>query len=318
MQKTGRVRAALGRFRRKYGIGTCFYLPFFLLFCLFTIIPVFVSMYISLTDYDMLGQMHFVGLKNYANLFLYDENFLLAVKNTFLIGGVSGVVGYLASFLFAWLINGMKLKKVYTVLFYMPSIAGGMTVIWDYLFSGDRYGLINNALINMGLLSQPIVWNCDVDWIVPINMLIIIWGSMGTGFLVFLAGLQNEDKQLIEAGRIDGIRSSAQELWYIVLPQMKPQLLFGAINSIVAALGVFPSFGGFPSPNYVAHTLAAHIQDHGFLRFEMGYASAVSMVLFLLSFILGQVVIRVLSDRTPRRPRRIRLFGGKGGDTDGR
>lgn len=293
---------------RKYGIGTCFYMPFFLLFCLFTIIPVFISMFMSLTNYDMLGQADFIGLENYSNLFLYDENFILALKNTFLIGGVSGVIGYLASFLFAWIINNMKLKKVYTVMFYMPSIAGGMTVIWDYLFSGDRYGLINNALINLGILNQPIVWNQDTDYIIPINMFIIIWGSMGTGFLVFLAGLQNEDKQLLEAGRIDGIRTELQELWYIILPQMKPQLLFGAINSIVAALGIFPSFGGFPSPNYVAHTLSAHIQDYGFLRFEMGYASAISMILFILSFVLGQVVIRVLSERPVKRPKRI---GGK-------
>ncbi len=293
---------------RKYGIGTCFYMPFFLLFCLFTIIPVFISMFMSLTNYDMLGQADFIGLENYSNLFLYDENFILALKNTFLIGGVSGVIGYLASFLFAWIINNMKLKKVYTVMFYMPSIAGGMTVIWDYLFSGDRYGLINNALINLGILNQPIVWNQDTDYIIPINMFIIIWGSMGTGFLVFLAGLQNEDKQLLEAGRIDGIRTEIQELWYIILPQMKPQLLFGAINSIVAALGIFPSFGGFPSPNYVAHTLSAHIQDYGFLRFEMGYASAISMILFILSFVLGQVVIRVLSERPVKRPKRI---GGK-------
>lgn len=301
-------RSPLRAWARKYGIGACFYMPFFLLFCLFTIIPVFVSMFMSLTDYDMLGHAGFIGMDNYANLFLHDGNFLLALKNTFLIGGVSGVIGYLASFLFAWVINNMKLKKLYTVLFYMPSIAGGMGVIWDYLFSGDRYGLINNALIRVGLLNQPIVWNQNADWIIPINMLIIIWGSMGTGFLVFLAGLQNEDKQLIEAGRIDGIRADWQELWYIILPQMKPQLLFGAINSIVGALGVFPSFGGFPSPNYVAHTLSAHIQDYGFLRFEMGYASAVSMILFLLSFILGQVVIRLLSERQIRRPKRI---GGK-------
>ena len=301
-------RSPLRAWARKYGIGACFYMPFFLLFCLFTIIPVFVSMFMSLTDYDMLGHADFIGMDNYANLFLHDGNFLLALKNTFLIGGVSGVIGYLASFLFAWVINNMKLKKLYTVLFYMPSIAGGMGVIWDYLFSGDRYGLINNALIRVGLLNQPIVWNQNADWIIPINMLIIIWGSMGTGFLVFLAGLQNEDKQLIEAGRIDGIHADWQELWYIILPQMKPQLLFGAINSIVGALGVFPSFGGFPSPNYVAHTLSAHIQDYGFLRFEMGYASAVSMILFLLSFVLGQVVIRLLSERQIRRPKRI---GGK-------
>lgn len=301
-------RSAFRTWVRKNGIGSCFYMPFFLLFCLFTILPVFISIFLSLTDYDMLGKLHFVGLKNYVNLFMFDGNFQLALKNTFYIGGVSGLVGYLASFLFAWIINNMRMKKLFTVMFYMPSIAGGMTVIWDYLFSGDRYGLINNALINMGLMEQPIVWNQNADFIVPINMLIIIWGSMGTGFLVFLAGLQNEDKQLLEAGHIDGIHTQLQELWYILLPQMKPQLLFGAISSIAGSMGVFPAFGGFPSPNYAAHTLAAHIQDYGFLRFEMGYASAASTVLFLISFTLGQVVIHVLSDHTVKVPKRI---GGK-------
>lgn len=234
---------------RKNGIGICFYMPFFLLFCLFTIIPVFISMFMSLTNYDMLGNMEFVGLENYINLFLYDENFTLAIKNTFLIGGVSGVVGYLASFLFAWIINNMKLKKLYTVLFYMPSISGGMAGHLGLPFQRrSGYGLINNTLINMGLLNQPIVWNQNTDYIVPINMLIIIWGSMGTGFLVFLAGLQNEDKQLLEAGRIDGIHTEWQELWYIILPADETAAAVRRHQQHCRRFGDFPEFRRLPQP----------------------------------------------------------------------
>ena len=296
------------RWVQKYGMGTLLYMPCFILFVLFTIIPVIIGMAMSFTNYDMLMTPKFIGLENYKNLFIYDENFAKAIQNTFIIGGIAGPVGYLASFLFAWIINNLKCRKLFTVIFYAPSIAGsGMTVIWDYLFSGDRYGFINNLLINIGIIQSPIIWNADTDFIVPINILIMGWGSMGTGFLVFMAGLQNLDPQLTESGRIDGIKNVFQELWFITLPQMKPQLLYGAINTIVTSLGVFPSFGGFPSPNYVAHTLSAHIQDYGFLRFEMGYASAVSMILFVLSFGLGQVVIRLLTERDPKPPRKRRL-----------
>ncbi len=300
--------SGIKRWTQKYGIGTLFYLPFFILFVLFTVIPVLIGMGMSFTNYDMLMKPEFIGLDNYKNLFILDENFAKAFQNTFIIGGIAGPVGYLASFLFAWVINNMKCKKLFTVIFYAPSIAGsGMMVIWDYLFSGDRYGFINNVLINIGIIQSPIIWNADTSYIVPINILILIWGSMGTGFLVFMAGLQNLDPQLSESGRIDGIRNSLQELWYITLPQVKPQLLYGAINTIVTSLGVFPTFGGFPSPNYVAHTFSAHIQDYGFMRFEMGYASAVSMVLFFLSFGLGQVVIRLLSERDAKPPRKRRV-----------
>lgn len=301
-------QSACRRWIHTYGLGALFYMPFFILFLIFTIIPVFIGMGMSFTNYDMLRAPEFLGLDNYKNLFIFDENFSKALINTFVIGGIAGPVGYLASFLFAWILNNLRFKRLFTVILYAPSVAGGMGIMWDYLFSADRYGLINNILINIGLINSPIIWSADTDYIVPINILIIVWGSMGTGFLVFLAGLQNLDPQMAEAGRIDGIRNAFQELWFIILPQVKPQLLYGAISTIVASVGIFPSFGGFPSPNYVAHTLAAHIQDYGFVRFELGYASAICMVMFFLSFGLGQVVIRLLGehDRKIRKPKAVK------------
>lgn len=297
---------ALKKWFNQYGMGSFFVLPFLVLFIVFTLLPVLIGVILSFTRYDFLGSPEFIGLENYKNLLIRDGNFALALKNTFIIGGIAGPVGYLMSFLFAWIINNMHFKRLFIIIFYAPSITGGMTVIWDYLFSGDRYGLINNFLLNLGVINQPIIFNQNSEYIIPVNLLIIIWGSMGTGFLVFVAGLQNNDAQMLEAARIDGIRNSFQELWYIILPQMKPQLLYGAINSIVGAVGISPAFGGFPSPNYVAHTLSHHIQDHGFLRFEMGYASAICTIMFLISFILGRVVMVLLTDRPRKRPKRIK------------
>ena len=301
-----RQKVNFKRLISEYYLGTLFFLPFLILFMLFTIIPIGISILISFTDYDMLRAWNFVGVENYKNLFIFDEIFMLALKNTLIIGGITGPVGYLASFIFAWVINGLKPQKVFVIAFYAPSLAGGLTIIWDYLFSGDRYGLINNILMNIGILNEPIQWATNSDYIVPINILIIIWSSMGTGFLVFLAGLKNNDAQLLEAGQIDGIKNGWQELWYIILPQMKPQLLFGAINSISASVGIFPTFGGFPSPNYSAHTLAAHLQDHGFLRFEMGYASAITVVIFIVSFVLGKVIVKILGESGKKERRNYR------------
>lgn len=175
-----------------------------------------------------------------------------------------------------------------------------MSVIWLYFFSGDRYGFINNILINIGLISEPIQWTVDANYILPVVMIISIWMSMGTGFLVFLAGLQNINSEYYEAGAIDGIRNKFQELIYLTLPMMKPQLLFGAINSIVSSFGVFDiavSVAGMPSPNYAAHTIVAHLYDYAFIRFQMGYASAIAIVLFLITFLLGRIVFRLLGEK---------------------
>lgn len=285
---------------KEYRVGTLMILPFLVLFLLFTIIPVIISIGISMTNYDMLQAPEWVWLDNYKNLFMDDDIFSIAISNTLVIALIAGPVGYLGSFFMAWYLNQLKGRNLFAICFYAPSITSGvaMSVVWLYLFSGDRYGLVNNLLMNMGIINTPVVWNQNTDTILPIIILIQIWMSMGTGFLVFLAGLQNENKELLEAGQIDGIRNKWQELWLITLPQMKPQLLFGAINAVVGVFSVFDvamSFAGFPSPNYAAHTIVAHLYDYAFLRYEMGYASAISFILFVITFLIGQVLMRALS-----------------------
>ena len=215
---------------------------------------------------------------------------------------ITGPIGYLLSFFAAWVINQLKFKRGFALAFYAPSITSGiaMSTVWLVIFSSDRYGYLNNILLNLGMIDSPILWNTDPQYIMKVIMIISLWMSMGTGFLVFLAGLQNVSSSYYEAAAIDGVKNKFQELFYITLPLMKPQLLFGAINAIVSSFGVFDiavSVAGMPSPNYAGHTIVAHLYDYAFIRFQMGYASAVAVVLFVMTFLLGKVVMRLLSSK---------------------
>jgi len=288
----------------KYGTGYLFLAPFIILFTIFVIVPFFVSLGLSFAYYNMLEPPEWIGLDNYKLLFLEDDVFLIGVKNTLIFAFVTGPIGYLASFFAAWVINELHARKFFSLAFYAPSITSGiaMSVIWLYIFSPDRYGLINNLLIKLGFLTatEPILWTSNPETIMPVIIIISIWMSMGTGFLVFLAGLQNMPGELYDAANIDGVKNVFQKLWYITLPMMKPQLLFGAVNSIVNSFNVFgvaTTVAGFPSPDYAGHTIVAHLYDYAFIRFEMGYASAIAVFLFVLTFLLGRICMKVFSSK---------------------
>lgn len=290
------------RFWKRHAVGYMMIAPFFLLFIVFVILPVLIAIVLSFTDYNMFQRLDFIGLSNYKTLLMDDRIFLTALGNTFVFAVIVGSIGYFMSFLAAWVINQLHFKMLFALAFYAPSITSGvaMSTIWLYFFSPDRYGLINNLLLQMGLISEPILWTSDPRYIMPVIIFISIWMSMGTGFLVFLAGLQNVDRTMYEAAAIDGLKTRWQELKYITLPCMKPQLLFGAITTVANSFGVFDvavTVAGFPSPNYAGHTIVAHLYDYAFIRFQMGYASAVATVLFIITFLIGQVIIRLLSDR---------------------
>ena len=298
--KTGLASAK--RFIRKNWMGYLFLLPFVVLFSIFVVAPVLYAVGLSFTDYNMMQPAKFVGLNNYKLLFLDDEVFLTAISNTLTFAVITGPIGYLLSFFAAWVINQLKFKRGFALAFYAPSITSGiaMSTVWLVIFSSDRYGDLNNILLNLGMIDSPILWNTDPQYIMKVIMIISLWMSMGTGFLVFLAGLQNVSSSYYEAAAIDGVKNKFQELFYITLPLMKPQLLFGAINAIVSSFGVFDiavSVAGMPSPNYAGHTIVAHLYDYAFIRFQMGYASAVAVVLFVMTFLLGKVVMRLLSSK---------------------
>ena len=273
--------------RRNNRISYAFIAPWLLAFLIFTLIPILASVSLSFTNFNMGPHVRWVGLSNYLRLLLDDDVFLISLRNTILYAVVTGPVGYILSFLIAWLINdlGRNLRSFLTLLFYAPSLSANIYVIWTYIFSGDSYGLLNSWLIQLGLLRETVNWLNDPAYNSIVVIIVILWMSMGAGFLAFVAGLQQLNPSLAEAGAIDGVHNRWQELWYITIPQMQPQLLFGAVMAIAGAFAVGyqnAALTGMPSTDYSTHTLLLHMIDYGYTRLEVGYASAVATVLFTL------------------------------------
>lgn len=284
--------------RRKIYLNRTLYLmmlPYVVLFTLFTIIPVVMSFCLSFTYFNMLEAPKIVWFNNYLTLFLDDEIFIIAIKNTLIIAVICGPGGYLLSFVMAWLINELpgKLRTFITLVFYAPSLSGNALSIWTIIFSSDIYGYANSFLIKFGFISQPITWLTNSKYILPIVIIVQLWMSLGVNFLSLIAGLKGCDKTLYEAAAVDGVKNRWQELWYITLPQLKPQLIFSAVIQISSALGVgsiTTSLAGFPSVSYAGHTIVNHLTDYGSLRFEMGYASAIATLLFIASIGLNRLI----------------------------
>ena len=274
--------------------------PFMLLFFVFVVYPVLRAVWFSFTDYNVLEKANFVGLRNYQKLFLEDKTFITAIKNTFIIAVIVGPGGYILSFLLAWMINELphKIGTVLTVIFYAPSMAGTAVIsVFSMIFSNDSNGYLNSILRNLGITDEAILWLSDSDVVMVVVILASLWMSMGVGFLSFVAGIKGVDEAQYEAGAIDGIRNRWQELWYITLPNMKPQLLFGAVMTITSSLSVGSigdSLVGFPSPNYASHTIVNHLNDYGSIRMEMGYASAIAVILFLIMIICNMLIQKLL------------------------
>jgi len=278
--------------------------PYLLIFFVFTVLPVAVSFTLGFTYFNMLEFPQWVGFDNYARLFLQDDVFLIAVKNTLLFSFITGPISYMLSFLVAWIINEMrpKIRAFVTLVFYAPSIAGNALFIWLILFSSDSYGYLNAFLLDWGFILDPIQWLKDTRFIMPIIIVVQLWLSLGTAFLAFIAGLQGIDRSLYEAAYVDGLKNRWQELWFITLPTMRPQLLFGAVIQITASFGVAEvatALAGFPSTDYAAHTIVTHLMDYGSIRYEMGYACAIATVLtgtMLTANLLIQKLLKKVGD----------------------
>ncbi len=279
----------------------CYFMlaPFMIFFLIFTVIPVVMSLPISFTDFDVISYPEFVGLSNFYTLFLSDKVFLQSIKVTLIFACFTGPVSYVMCFLLAWLINELpqKLKTIFTLIFYIPSMAGVYTV-WKIIFSGDSYGYLNSVLMDIGIITQPVQWLTDSRYILGVTIAVQLWISLGAGFLALRAGFQNIDRSQYEAGAIEGIKNRWQELVYITIPSMGPQLLFAAVMQIVGSFTagtVAQNIVGFPSTDYKAHTIMTHAYDYGWVRFEMGYASAICMVLFVLMYIINRIINKILN-----------------------
>lgn len=281
---------------------TCylFLLPYAIVFTAFYILPVCMSIFYSFTYYNVLEPARFVGLDNYIKLFLSDDVFLIAIKNTFLLAAITGPLGYIMAFIFAWFINELPryIRAFAVCVFYAPTISGQAYMVWSILFSGDAYGYVNAFFIKLGILNEPALWLTDVKYMMNVVIVIVLWMSLGAGFLSFVAGLQSVDAAQFEAGYVDGIRNRWQELWYITLPNMKPMLLFGAVMAITQSFGVADvtmALCGFQSTDYAARTVVTHLIDYGTTRFEMGYASAIATVLFVVMIVCNRAIQALLS-----------------------
>ena len=274
--------------------------PFMLLFIIFTVLPVVLSIFLSLTDFNMLQMPHFLGIDNYMRLFLDDEIFILAIQNTLIFAAITGPVSYILALLVAWFINELppKIRAVVTLVFYAPSISGNAYLIWKTLFSSDSYGWANAVLIKYGIITEPILWFQDADFVMPLCIVVALWTSLGTAFLSFIAGFQTIDRSMYEAAAVDGIKNRWQELWYITLPTMRPQLMFGAVLAITNSFGfgaVVDALCGFPSVDYAAHTIMHHLSGYGGARYEIGYASAIAVILFIIMFSSNIIIKKALS-----------------------
>ena len=275
-------------------------LPSFLIFFTFTVGPVILSIYYSFTVFNLIEDAKFVFIENYLRLLFDDDIFLTAIQNTLIFAVITGPVSYLLSLITAWFINELppKVRAVVTLIFYAPSISGGVYLIWKVAFDGDSYGYVNYLLLRYGIETSPIQFFQNEKYVMPLCIVVALWTSLGTAFLAFIGGLQTIDKSQYEAGAVDGVRNRWQEFWYITLPNMKQQLLFGAVMAITQSFGfgdIVTALAGFPSVNYCAWTIVHHLQDYGGQRYEVGYASAIATILFVIMIGCNLLVNKVLS-----------------------
>lgn len=285
--------------------GYLFTAPYAIIFSLFILIPVILAVILSFTNFNAIEFPSWVGFLNYITLLTSDEVFMQYVlPNTVVYAVVVGIGGYILSFVLAWALCNLSKgpRTVFALILYSPSMTTGvaMTVLWKVIFSGDQTGLLNNWLMSLGIINEPIIWLVNVDYLLPIVIIIGLWSSMGIGFLSMIAGILNGDESLYEAAAIDGVKNRFQEMIYITIPQMKPQMLFAAVMAIVGAFQnglVSTLLTGNPSPGYAAQLIVNHIEDYGFLRYEMGYAAAVSVVLLLIVQIFSKAANSLLSEK---------------------
>lgn len=277
-------------------------MPFMVLFMIFTVIPVIMSVPVSFTDFNMIQKPKFIGFSNYTSLFLSDKIFMKSIKITLIFAFFTGFISYIMCFVVAWLIDNMPRKtgNFFTIIFYIPSMANVYSV-WKVIFSGDMNGYVNSLLISAGIITSPIQWLTDGRYVLFTAVVVQMWLSLGAGFLAIRAGLRGIDHSMYEAGAVEGIKNKFQELIYITIPSMKPHLMFAGVMQIVSSFTagtVIQNIVGFPSTNYNAHTVMTHAYDYGWVRYEMGYASAICMILFSIMYFVNKLVERISGKNT--------------------
>ncbi len=298
------IRRRFQNWLAREGSAYAFLSGYALLFIVFIVIPVLAAFLLSFTFFDAIQTPRIIGLGNYISLLTQDDTFMKYVlPNTIQFAAIVGPGGYALAFLLAWMLAQLPKfpRTIFAVILYSPSMTASvaMAVVWKALFSGDQTGYLNSFLMGLGLMNEPIQWLQSPQYLMTIMIAVTLWGSMGIGFLAMLAGILEISPELYEAAEIDGMSSRWQEIFYITIPSMKPQMLFGAVMALVGtfqagAIGVTLS-GTNPTPQYAGQLIVNHIEDYGFLRYEMGYAAAVSVVLLLMVLFFTRLATRLFA-----------------------
>lgn len=274
--------------------------PFAAMFMLFLVLPIITSFFLSFFEFDMVSIPKFIGFSNYFRILFDDEVFMTTLKNTLLFAVITGPAGFILSFVLAWFLSEFRpiIRTILSFMFYCPALVGNAYYIWQVAFSSDSYGYINSMLISMGFITEPIYWLKDANYVMPIIIIVQLWMSMGVSFLANISGLQNVNGEMYEAGAIDGIRNRWQELWYITLPSMQHILLFSAVMQIASSFSVSQlpiALAGYPSVSNSVDTIVSYLADAGTVRYEMGYASVISVFLFGIMMVTRIVIGKLIN-----------------------
>ncbi len=291
---------------KKKNLDFMFALPYAIVFTTFVILLIVISIVLSFTYFDTINWPKFVWLDNYVNLLTRDTDFMqYAIPNTIKYALIIGPFGYAISFFLAWVLSQLThgVRTVLAIILYSPSLTGGvmMNVVWKVVFSGDNRGYLNYLLLDLGVITKPLQFLQDPSFIFGVMIFVGLWGSMSVGFLAMLSGILNINRDLYEAAYVDGMKSRFQEIFYITIPSMKPQMLFGAVMAIVGtfnASGMASALSGStPPPQYSGWLIVDHMNDYGFARYEMGYASAISVVLLGFVALFNLVANKIFKEK---------------------
>jgi len=260
----------------------------------FTVYPIVASLYYSFTDYAVVSRPHWVGLNNYSFMFVHDDRFWIAMKNTLIFAVMSVPTSLVLSIAVAVLLN-LRLRgmSIYRAAIYLPTVmpAVASSIVWLWLMD-PQYGVANDILRRVGL--PTIGWFADPKWSKPSFAFIGLWG-IGSAVVIFLAGLQDVPESLHEAAELDGA-GALKRFWHVTLPMLTPTIFFNLVMSLIGAFSLFTSVfvitrgSGGPADSTLVYSLLLYI--NAFSYFKMGYASAMAWVLFMIVSLATFIVFR--------------------------
>ena len=282
--------------RRREAIEGMLYLsPWILGFILFVAGPLIASLYLSLTKYNVLRPPEFIGLQNYIFAFTKDDLFLPSIGRTFYFALLSVPLAMLGSLVIALLLNQKLLATAtWRTMYFLPTLTPlvAAALLWRWMLNPD-VGLVNYLLSLVGIQGPG--WLSSIDWAIPALVLMGLWASVGgSRMIIFLAGLQDVPAELIEAAEIDGAGTWAK-FWHVTLPLLTPTMFFNLVLGIIFALRTFEAafISTAGGPARATWFISLHIYQNAFVSFDMGYASALAWVFFIILFVLTYIQFRL-------------------------